>query len=167
MPAAGQYRATTKLSARTPQKRLQTAIWSSRTFLPPEVSNVRASTTDLDNLMQAIDINVIALTEVLVPRGHRVEMGKIDAPGIHYNLSGVGRITINGGAQISLRPHADHRATKHAVYHRGRRRNWPADAHLERSVGHVKVASFASQSRSERPEVVQICGYFTAPWGSP
>ena len=71
----------------------------------PAGSNVKLSTTDLNNLMQALDIDVIALTELLVPHGHRVEMGTIDAPAIHYNLSGVGRISINGGPKMPLSPH--------------------------------------------------------------
>src|ERR1700742_4732190 len=72
---------------------------------PPAGASVRLSTTDLNNLMQALDIDVIALTELLVPPGHRVEFGTIDVPGIHYNLSGVGRISINGGPAIPLSPH--------------------------------------------------------------
>src|SRR5258708_30466453 len=71
----------------------------------PASSTVKLSTTDLNNLMQALDIDVIALTELLVPHGHRAEMGMIDAPAIHYNLSGVGRISINGGPKIKLTPH--------------------------------------------------------------
>lgn len=68
-------------------------------------STVKLSTTDLNNLMQALDIDVIALTELLVSHGHRAEMGMIDAPGIHYNLSGVGRMSINGGPKMPLSPH--------------------------------------------------------------
>jgi hypothetical protein len=37
----------------------------------PASSTVKLSTTDLNNLMQAFDIDVIALTELLVPHGHR------------------------------------------------------------------------------------------------
>ncbi|MHC1950813.1 AraC family transcriptional regulator, partial [Bradyrhizobium sp. UFLA06-06] len=73
---------------------------------PPARSTVKLSATDLNNLMQDLDIDVIALTELLVPRSHRVEMGMIDAPGIHYNLSGVGHISINGGPKIQLSPHS-------------------------------------------------------------
>src|ERR1700739_4066125 len=65
----------------------------------------KLSTTPPNNLMQALDIDVIALTELLVPHGHRVEFGTIDVPGIHYNLSGVGRMSINGGPEMPLSPH--------------------------------------------------------------
>jgi len=35
-----------------------------------------------NSLMRALEIDVVALTEILVPRGHRAEMGMIDAPAI-------------------------------------------------------------------------------------
>ena len=71
----------------------------------PTGSPAKLSTTDLNNLMQALNIDLIGLTELLVPHGHRVELGKIDAPAIHYNLSGVGRMSINGGPKMPLSPH--------------------------------------------------------------
>jgi AraC family transcriptional regulator, activator of mtrCDE len=37
-----------------------------------------------------LEIDVVALTEIFVPRGYRAEMGMIDAPAIHYNLWGAG-----------------------------------------------------------------------------
>ncbi len=40
----------------------------------PSGATVKLSTTDLNNLMQALDIDVIAMTEILVPRGHRVRI---------------------------------------------------------------------------------------------
>jgi AraC family transcriptional regulator, activator of mtrCDE len=69
------------------------------------VSPSKLSTADLDYLMRALEIDVVALTEILVPRGHRVEMGMIDAPAIHYNLKGSGRISINRGPNMQLMPH--------------------------------------------------------------
>jgi hypothetical protein len=54
--------------------------------------------------MRALEIDVVALTEILVPRGHRAEMGMIDAPAIHYNLKGSGRISINRGPNMQLMP---------------------------------------------------------------
>src|ERR1700744_5618266 len=65
----------------------------------------RASTADLDNLIRSLDIEVVALTQILVPQGFRAEMGKVDAPAIHYNLKGSGRISINGGPYFPLTPH--------------------------------------------------------------
>ncbi|MGO6724640.1 helix-turn-helix domain-containing protein [Rhizobium ruizarguesonis] len=163
VPAAGQYRATTvmqEISKAAPNRDLV-----EQNVSPPEVSNVRASTTDLDNLMQAIDIDVIALIELLVPRGHRVEMGKIDAPGIHYNLSGVGRISINGGPRMPLNPHMLIIVPP----------NTPFTIEVDGGIGSPTLISKDCWTRrggilrlavpNERPEVVQICGYFTALFG--
>ena len=69
------------------------------------VSISKLSTADLNNLMRALEIDVVALTEILVLRGHRAEMGMIDAPAIHYNLKGSGRISINRGPNMQLMPH--------------------------------------------------------------
>src|SRR5262245_56740228 len=69
------------------------------------LSASKLSAADLNNLMQALEIDVVALTEILVPRGHRAEMGMIDTPAIHYNLKGSGRISINRGPTMQLKPH--------------------------------------------------------------
>jgi hypothetical protein len=60
-----------------------------------DVSASKFSTADLNNLMRALEIDVVSLREILVPRGHRVEMEMIDVPAIHYNLKGSGRISIS------------------------------------------------------------------------
>lgn len=57
------------------------------------LSAPKLATADLDNLMQALEIDVVALTEMLIPSGYRAEMGTIDAPAIHYTISGRGRIS--------------------------------------------------------------------------
>src|SRR3954447_23137518 len=102
-PVARRYKATTVM--RNTSKAVPRQALVGQNVSLPAGSTVKLSTTDLDNLMQALDIDVIALTEMLVPQGHRAEMGMIDAPAIHYNLSGVGNTSINGGPKISLSPH--------------------------------------------------------------
>jgi AraC family transcriptional activator of mtrCDE len=131
----------------------------------PADSNVKLSTTDLDNLMQALDVDVIALTEMLVPRGHRAEMGMIDAPGIHYNLSGVGRTSINGGPKIPLSPHLLIIVPP----------STPFTIEVDGGSGPPKLISRDCWTRqdgilrlavpNEQPEIVQICGFFNASFG--
>ncbi|MDH2380794.1 helix-turn-helix transcriptional regulator [Bradyrhizobium sp. CER78] len=128
-------------------------------------STVKLSTRDLDNLMQALDIDVIALTEILVPHAHRVEMGMIGAPGIHYNLSGVGRISINGGPQMPLSPHLLIIVPP----------NTPFTIEVDGGSGPPKLISRDCWTRrddilrvavpNEQPEIVQICGFFNASFG--
>ncbi|MBR0697385.1 helix-turn-helix transcriptional regulator [Bradyrhizobium lablabi] len=132
---------------------------------PPATSTVKLSTTDLNNLMQALDINVIALTELVLPRGHRVEFGMIDVPGIHYNLSGVGRMSINGGPEIPLRPHLliivppNTPLTIEVAGGSGRPKLVTRDCWSHQD-GILRVAV-----PNEQPEIVQICGFFNASFG--
>ena len=131
----------------------------------PANSTVKLSTTDLNNLMQALDIDVIALTELLVPHGHRAEMGMIDAPGIHYNLSGVGRMSINGGPKMPLSPHLLIIVPP----------NTPIMIEVDSGSGPLKLISRDCWIRqdgilriaapNEQPEIVQICGFFNASFG--
>jgi AraC-like DNA-binding protein len=130
----------------------------------PAGSTVKLSTTDLNNLMQALDIDVIALTEILVPHGHRVEMGMIDAPAIHYNLSGVGHTSINGGPKMPLRPHLLIIVPP----------STPFTIEVDGG-GPLKVISRDCWTRqdgilriampSEQSALVQICGFFNASFG--
>lgn len=132
---------------------------------PSADSSVKLSKTDLDNLMQAIDIDVIALTEILVPHGHRVEFGMIDAPGIHYNLSGVGYITINGGPTMPLKPHLLVIMPP----------NTPFAIEVEGGGGPPTLITRDCWTRQDgilrvalpdqEPEIVQICGFFNASFG--
>ncbi|MBR1165099.1 helix-turn-helix domain-containing protein [Bradyrhizobium elkanii] len=134
-------------------------------IFPTGGSTVKLSTTDLNNLMQDLDIDVIALTELLVPRGHRVEMGMIDAPGIHYNLSGEGSISINGRPAIPLSPHLLIIVPP----------NTPFSIEVDGSNVPPKLISRDCWTRqdgilrvavpNEHPEIVQICGFFNASFG--
>src|SRR3546814_1583995 len=63
------------------------------------VSASKLATADLNNLMQALELDVVALTEMLIPSGYRAEMGTIDAPAIHYTISGRGRISIGNRSE--------------------------------------------------------------------
>jgi hypothetical protein len=66
---------------------------------------LRISPADLDHLMTTLDVKFVALSECLVSAGHRLEMGAAPAPGIHYNLTGTGRIYIGDEPAIDLVPH--------------------------------------------------------------
>src|SRR5262249_43813352 len=136
-----------------------------RNVSAPAGSTVKLSTTDLNNLMQALKIDVIALTELQVPLGHRAEMRTIDAPGIHYNLSGVGRASINGGPEMPLSPHLLIIVPP----------NSPFTVEVDGGSGPPKLISRDCWTHQdgvlrvavpkEKPEIVQICGFFNASFG--
>ncbi|HLG44811.1 MAG TPA: helix-turn-helix transcriptional regulator [Reyranella sp.] len=130
------------------------------------VSASKLSVAALDNLMRALEIDVVGLTEILVPRGHRVEMGMIDAPGIHYNLKGSGRISINRGPNLQLMPHLLIIVPP----------NTPFSIEVDGGDGAIRPINRDCWNRdeegllrvavpNERPEVVQICGFFNASFG--
>src|SRR5262245_46864361 len=130
------------------------------------VSASKVSAADLNNLMRALEIDVVALTEILVPRGHRAEMGMIDAPAIHYNLMGSGRISINRGPNMELMPHLLIIVPPNTPFSievdggDGATRLISRDCWRRDEEGLLRVAV-----PNEKPEVVQICGFFNASFG--
>jgi AraC family transcriptional activator of mtrCDE len=130
-----------------------------RTDSMTAVSKLAAA--DLNNLMRALEIDVVALTEILVPRGHRAEMGMIDAPAIHYNLKGSGRISINRGPNMQLMPHLLIIVPPNTPFSievdggDGATRLINRDCWKRDEEGLLRVAV-----PNEKPEVVQICGFF-------
>lgn len=136
-----------------------------RSDLVPAGSPSKLSAADLNNLMQALDIEVVALTEILVPRGYRAEMGRVDTPAIHYNLSGTGRISINGGPKMRLAPHLLIIVPPNTPFSLevdgadDRLKSITRDC-WKRAEGLLRVAM-----PNEKAEVVQICGFFNASFG--
>lgn len=128
-------------------------------------SATKLATTDLNNLMQALEIDVIALTEMLIPSGHRAEMGTIDAPAIHYTISGRGRISIGDGPSMSLGPHL-------LII---KPPNTPFTIEVDGPSGPKRLISRDCWNQhdgvlrigmpTEQPEVIQICGFFNASFG--
>ncbi|HTI88581.1 MAG TPA: AraC family transcriptional regulator [Alphaproteobacteria bacterium] len=126
----------------------------------------KLSTAELDNLMRALEIDVVALTEILVPRGHRVVMGMHDEPGIHYNIKGSGRVSINGGPNLPLMPHLLIVVPPKT----------PFSIEVDGDDGAIRLINRDCLTRdeqgllrvavpNEKPEVVQICGFFNASFG--
>jgi len=129
------------------------------------VSAPKLSTADLDTLMQALEIDVVALTEMLIPSGYRAEMGTIDAPAIHYTVSGRGRISIGSGPSMPLEPHL-------LII---KPPNTPFAIEVDGAGGPKRLISRDCWKQhdgvlrigmpAEPPEVIQICGFFNASFG--
>jgi AraC-like DNA-binding protein len=133
-------------------------------------SSVRVSPRDLDILLSTLEVRFVALSECLVSAGFRLEMAGIDAPGIHYNIAGMGRIFIGDAPPIDLQPHTLIVVPANSPFRievRSPRTGFASLTHVEgrrptRSTGIVPryVAG------DDDPEVVLICGYFHASYGS-
>ena len=126
----------------------------------------RLAPTDLNNLIRALDIDVIAMTEILVPRGYRAEMGRIDAPGLHYNLSGQGRVSINGGPARPLAPHLLIILPPNTPFAIEVDGDGPGHKPIDQQCWKRDAQGILRVSPPDlQPEVVQICGFFNASFG--
>ena len=66
---------------------------------------LRISEKDLDKLMTALEVQFVTLAQCSVSRGYALSLGGVHAPGIHYNLVGMGRIFIGDHPPIEVMPH--------------------------------------------------------------
>ncbi|WLA48445.1 helix-turn-helix transcriptional regulator [Bradyrhizobium elkanii] len=129
------------------------------------VSASKLATADLNNLMRALEIDVVALTEMLIPSGHRAEMGTIDAPAVHYTISGRGRISIGDGPWTSLEPHLliiKPPSTPFVIEVDGT--SGPKRL-ISRDCWKQHDSMLRIATPTEQPEIIQICGFFNASFG--
>src|SRR4051794_33920616 len=125
--------------------------------------------SDLDVLMATLDVEVIGLIECLVSPGWRLSFGSADAPSIHYNLSGTGRMVVGGFSAFALVPHTlvitpaktpfhievDDRTAAKTVN--------MVEAQWDPRFGE-RVQRFVAWDLD--PMVMLICGYFPSSYGS-
>jgi AraC-like DNA-binding protein len=131
---------------------------------------LRVSPRDLDTLLSTLDVRFVALSECLVSAGFRLEMGGIDAPGIHYSIAGTGRLFICDDPPIDLWPHTLIVVPPNCPFRievRSPRTGFASLTHVDgrrqtRSDGILRgyVAGGGD------PEIVMICGFFHASYGS-
>src|SRR3546814_8074944 len=55
--------------------------------------------------MVALEVEFVKLSECVVSPGWRLTMAATNAPGIHYDLIGIGRMIIGNHPPIDLQPH--------------------------------------------------------------
>jgi AraC-like DNA-binding protein len=150
------------------------ACTPSITFLPGDAvlkgPAVRISPHDLNRLLGSLEVNFVALTECLVSEGYCLDMGGVNAPGIHYNIRGSGRLSIKGCAPIELAPHTLVIVPPNAPFrieaegfHRGLNSMRTVDGML---VAVSKDAVNYIVAGEGDPEVILICGFFDACYGS-
>lgn len=130
---------------------------------------LRISPADLDNLMSTLDGRFVALSECLVARGHRLELGAVAVPGIHYNLMGEGTMYIGDAPPLVLAPHALIVVPPNvpvrievAVADSENRTLEAVDGGVH-TISTDAIRSFVAGEGA--PDVVMICGFFTASYG--
>jgi AraC-like DNA-binding protein len=133
--------------------------------------NLSASRSDLGILMAMLEVDVIALTECLISRDWQLSFPASETTAIHYNLEGVGQMCVGTGPAIPL--------TQHTLVITPPRQPFRIDAAIGQgatSRAGVLEARWKSDGVSGRvkrisagsndPEVIMICGYFHASYGS-
>jgi AraC family transcriptional regulator, activator of mtrCDE len=125
----------------------------------------------LDTLLSGLEVEFVRLIECLVSPGWRLAIsGASDVPGIHYCLAGTGRLLIGDDPPIAFTPH-----TLAIIPHN---RPFKIEARTDDSPGSL-LGTVESRSYpvapgdvgryvagEPPPEIVMICGYFRATYGT-
>ncbi|HEY4370225.1 MAG TPA: AraC family transcriptional regulator [Steroidobacteraceae bacterium] len=119
--------------------------------------------------MSTLDGRFVALSECLVAKGHRLEMGAAAVPGIHYNLTGDGTMYVGDNPPIVLAPHTLIVVPPNVPF---RIEVAVADSEsptLKTVDGRVHTISTEGIKRfiagEGAPDLIMICGFFTASYG--
>jgi AraC family transcriptional activator of mtrCDE len=120
--------------------------------------------------LSTLEVRFVALSECLVSAGFRLEMGGINAPGIHYNIAGMGRIFICDDAPIDLWPHTLIVVPANCPFRieaQSPRTGFSSLTHVD-GRRHVRTKGLLRRyvAGGDDPEIVLICGFFQASYGS-
>ncbi|MBZ9894561.1 MULTISPECIES: AraC family transcriptional regulator [unclassified Mesorhizobium] len=131
---------------------------------------VRISPSDLDNLLMTMEVEFVKLSECVVGPGWRLTMATTNAPGIHYDLIGTGRMIIGHHTPIDLRPHTliIVPAGQSFCIEGADDKRHPATLTITEENARTSVSGALSRFAAGRgePKVMLICGYFRATYGA-
>jgi AraC-like DNA-binding protein len=128
----------------------------------------RISPKDLETLLETLDVNFVGLSECLVSKGYSLELGGVNAPGIHYNIVGTGRAVIGDREPVPLTPHTLIVLPPDS----------PFRIEVEGSQGFTGLHSIKGEPRTPLsgtmrrvagdgdPSLMLVCGYFHATYGA-
>jgi AraC family transcriptional regulator, activator of mtrCDE len=125
---------------------------------------------DLDKLMSGLEVEFVKLAECLVSPGWRLALAATDVPGVHYTLSGMGRMIIGDCPPIPLMPHTLVIIPPSRAFRLEAR----AENEVYGQFGTVESRSFQFAPGELRrvvageraPQIVLICGYFKASYAA-
>jgi AraC family transcriptional activator of mtrCDE len=131
---------------------------------------VPVGAADLDRLLDALMVGFVRLSECLVGEGYRLELGGVDAPGLHYNISGTGRLIVGDDQPIELKPHTLIVLPANALFRIEVPSRRDPRASFKTVDGRSKVFAHGAVRRyvatDAEPVVMLICGYFHASYGA-
>jgi AraC-like DNA-binding protein len=123
---------------------------------------------DLDRLITSLEISFVKLAECLVAPGWRLHFAGTETSGLHYCVSGSGRLFANRRAPIELRPHTLVILPKDTSF-RLESGGSQGDTGARTVRGDIANATPGLVSRfvagDKGPPLIVICGYFLALYG--
>jgi AraC-like DNA-binding protein len=128
----------------------------------------RISPGDLESLLATLEVNFVGLSECLVSRGYSLELGGVNAPGIHYNIVGAGRAVIGNGEPVPLMPHTLIVLPPNSPF-RIEVEGSKGFSGLHSVKGEPRTASSGTMRRvagDGDPSLMLVCGYFHATYGA-
>jgi AraC family transcriptional activator of mtrCDE len=129
----------------------------------------RMSAADLERVLDTLEVHWVKLSECLVSPGWRLHLEPTDAPGLHYNLKGSGRLIVEQGPAIPLSPHTlviipAGRSFRIEVASTAPGQPLRTLESAWRTFAPGEVRRFIAGDGE--PEIVLICGYFLASYGA-
>ena len=131
---------------------------------------VPVAAEDLERLLRTLMVEFVRLSECLVGEGYRLELGGVDAPGLHYNISGRGRMVVGNREPIELMPHTLVILPANSLFRievpsrHGSRATWKTVHGRSQVFAHGAVRRYVATDA--QPVITLICGYFHASYGS-
>ncbi|KAA0180279.1 AraC family transcriptional regulator [Cupriavidus gilardii] len=131
---------------------------------------VRISGPQLEGLISALNVEFVRVTECLVSPGWRLNLGGTSAPGLHYILSGHGRMVLEGHPAIELLPHTLVVTPPNQYFRVEVPSTYPESGIAHEMEGRWKPFPQGAVRRfvagEGKPQLMMICGYFQASYGT-
>lgn len=124
---------------------------------------------DIDSLMGGLEVEFVKLVECVVSRGWSLSLAATEIPGIHYNLTGMGRLVIGDAPPIPLAPHTlviIPAGTSFRLEAMGDDAYGASGSVESRSFPFVPGQLRKLVAGDSKPEIILICGYFRASYGT-
>ncbi|HEY4290491.1 MAG TPA: AraC family transcriptional regulator [Puia sp.] len=127
------------------------------------------SSRDLENLINILEVKFVALSQCSVSSGYALELGGVDAPGIHYNLMGKGFVIFGNDLLVELVPDTLVIVPANTSFRIGATTPGGDGKRLKSVDGRSQTAINDGVRKFVAgygdPEIILFCGYFHATYG--
>ena len=127
---------------------------------------VKVAASDIDRLISGLEVSFVSLTECVVSPGWGLSFPPNESAGMHYNLTGNGRMMAGAFPAISLTPHTLvilPPMTPFRIEAGGRRGSMFQQVDVKRSSTAELTRYVAGDST---PEILLICGFIRTAYGT-